>query len=248
MPNLNEAVSDVNSSDTDDFWGNSTDDDFGGNTSGDDFWSDSDTTESGSSDDFWSNTSDNDDSSTIEDNKITNTGGSNPEPSDEDMFSETVDKVEIPQIKKKEFSYKSVAVILAGAFIVVAILLTVFDNISISKNTKNKDSQEQVGQTQEGGTSQTSSISLVDVPADTSVNYNSNVETQTVKVQNKVRYLQDGQLIHCIDLALNIGGTTKIVHYYCGYNVYNSVSIGESVNVEYQYVSETVISVVTISK
>ena len=89
---------------------------------------------------------------------------------------------------------------------------------------------------------------MVTIPGSTSLDYSSNVTQAQGVVSSLTRYLQDGQVIYCVNLDISVGATTTPVHYYCGYNVYSQVSVGDILNVEYQQVSDNCFSVCTISK
>lgn len=89
---------------------------------------------------------------------------------------------------------------------------------------------------------------LVSIPDSTSLDYSSNTTQAQGVVSSLSRYLQDGQVIYCVNLDISIGTSTTQVHYYCGYNVYKQISVGDILNVEYQQVSDNCFSVCTISK
>lgn len=89
---------------------------------------------------------------------------------------------------------------------------------------------------------------LVNIPDSTSLDYSSNTTQAQGVVSSLSRYLQDGQVIYCVNLDISIGTSTTPVHYYCGYNVYKQISVGDILNVEYQQVSDNCFSVCTISK
>lgn len=111
--------------------------------------------------------------------------------------------------------------------------------------------QSQIDDTQsdnQGYSESQVSNGLVSIPDSTSLDYSSNVTQAQGVVSSLSRYLQDGQVIYCVNLDISIGTSTTPVHYYCGYNVYKQISVGEILNVEYQQVSDNCFSVCTISK
>lgn len=111
--------------------------------------------------------------------------------------------------------------------------------------------QSQIDDTQsnyQGYSESQVSNGLVSIPDSTSLDYSSNVTQAQGVVSSLSRYLQDGQVVYCVNLDISIGTSTTPVHYYCGYNVYKQISVGDILNVEYQQVSDNCFSVCTISK
>ena len=119
------------------------------------------------------------------------------------------------------------------------------------QETQVEEQQPQVDNTQNDYQEYSESSSdngFVSIPDSTSLDYSSNVTQAQGVVSSLSRYLQDGQVIYCVNLDISIGTSTTPVHYYCGYNVYKQISVGEILNVEYQQVSDNCFSVCTISK
>lgn len=168
--------------------------------------------------------------------------------------------------------YKTVGIVVAIILAVLALVILGLSNIRLVKKTDNtpKVHQEQTNNTQpqqtqpqktqsttvieenetsSSSTTQSSSgTSLTDVPSSTYIDYSGKVISSQGVVQSLYRYLQDGQVIYCIDISITIGTTSTSVKYYCGYNVYKQVKIGDILTVDYQQVSDTCFSVCTISK
>lgn len=112
----------------------------------------------------------------------------------------------------------------------------------IQQETQVQQQETQVQETQQ------SDSQFVSIPDSTSLDYSSSITQSQGVVSSLSRYLQDGQVIYCINLDISIGTSTTSVHYYCGYNVYKQISVGDILNVEYQQVSDNCFSVCTISK
>lgn len=152
-------------------------------------------------------------------------------------------------LEEKNLSFKTVGVLIAVALVVIAIVLLGVRRFSINKktnvdtNTSTNVNEQPVADISQpiGGTT------LKEVPSDTVINYNGNVLENEGSIHNKVKYLLDGQVIYCLEISIGMQNTQSI-HYFCGYNVYDSVSIGDVVTVSYQQVSDTCYSVNTISK
>ena len=86
------------------------------------------------------------------------------------------------------------------------------------------------------------------LPPDVTIDYTGEKYETTGQVHNKLKYLDNSQVIYCIQVNAKIGEGNKLVSYYCGYNVFESVSEGDTVSLTYQIVSDTCYSVNTISK
>lgn len=93
-----------------------------------------------------------------------------------------------------------------------------------------------------------SSDGMMELPADTQVDYSGSLYETQGTVHNKIKYLENSQVVYCVQINAKIGESSKLVNYYCGYNVYSSVEEGDTVSVSYQVVSDTCYSVNTISK
>lgn len=89
---------------------------------------------------------------------------------------------------------------------------------------------------------------MTELPADTQIDYSGSLYETTGTVHNKIKYLEDSQVVYCIQVSAKIGDSSKLINYYCGYNVFSGVQEGDTVTVSYQVVSDTCYSVNTISK
>lgn len=161
-------------------------------------------------------------------------------------------------------SYKTVGVVVAIILAVLALIILGLSNIHLVKKepvqqVKQVEQEQQPAQdkdieptqpqvTQDEPKVSTSGNTLVEVPDSTYIDYSvKTIQSQGV-VQSLSRYLQDGQVIYCINLDITMGKTSTEVKYYCGYNVFKQVKVGDIVTVDYQQVSDTCFSVCTISK
>ena len=175
----------------------------------------------------------------------------------EDQF-QTQDSPELPQRPKQtSLGYKTVGIIVALGLVILALVILGLSNIKLVKKT-NQSQIQQEQQVQNTGYTNTESTvdsqqpadskSLLTIPSNTYMDYSSKVVQSQGVVTSLSKYLQDGQVIYCIDLDITMGTSKNTVHYYCGYNVFKQVQVGDILNVEYQQVSETCYSVCTISK
>lgn len=168
--------------------------------------------------------------------------------------------------KQFNFNTKTVALILAGALVVIALLFMGIDKIHIKKNTSNKQPQQQVqqqpqqvsssAQTQRQEQSKQNSniandagkIVLVEIPNSTTMNYATDVLTANGTVVSKTKYVQGNQILYCVSIIISFADSSSTVNYYCNYASYNQVSKGDLVVVTYQQVEDNYISVNSISK
>lgn len=169
--------------------------------------------------------------------------------------------------KKFNLNLKQAGIIIAGGFIMLALLLYIVSNINVSKkpmtttNNSNQinqsqqqqnvpQSDSQVAQKEEVPISNTnkSDVSLITVPNNTSVDYSGKIYEATGSVVKKTKYLCENQLVYLIQVEIPFGSDNMTVNYFCGYNVYNNVATGDVVTVNYQQVSDTCFSVNTLVK
>lgn len=166
------------------------------------------------------------------------------------------------------FGYKTVGVVVAVGLILIAFVILFLSKLDLvkkpadtSQSVQVQQEQQQLQQQQEiqqepqvqqqetqVQETQQSDSQFVSIPDSTSLDYSSSITQSQGVVSSLSRYLQDGQVIYCINLDISIGTSTTSVHYYCGYNVYKQISVGDILNVEYQQVSDNCFSVCTISK
>ena len=175
----------------------------------------------------------------------------------------------VPQVK---FGYKTVGLVVALFLVILALLILGLSNISLVKKT-NKPQQQSTQQAtrqevssepqrttervQEPSTTEQVQVQerptqnnsgLVPIPSNTHIDYSSEAVKSQGVVSNLSKYLQDGQVIYCVDIDISVGISKSTIHYYCGYNVFSQVNIGDVLTVEYQQVSDNCFSVCTITK
>lgn len=183
---------------------------------------------------------------------------------------------DVPELEQPSqgfnFGYKTVGVVVAVGLILIAFVILFLSKLDLVKKPvdtpqpvqvqqeqqqlqqqqevqQETQVQQQETQIEEPQQSQAHNDSqFVSIPDSTSLDYSSNTTQAQGVVSSLSRYLQDGQVIYCVNLDISIGTSTTPVHYYCGYNVYKQISVGDILNVEYQQVSDNCFSVCTISK
>lgn len=184
-------------------------------------------------DDYWSDVSNSDDVDNAPEPDIRGSGAfssraSKPQKSDSDS--------------KLSLGYKSVAVIIAVAFIILALFFGVIGSIRLkSKDTSSKSSSTMVPSTV---VSSVDSVSLNIVGDSVAVDYGVGIVEVPGVIFSKSRYAYNGQLFHCLNIVMETGS----VQYFCSYNTYKSINVGDAVNVFYQQVSSATISIYDVSR
>lgn len=89
---------------------------------------------------------------------------------------------------------------------------------------------------------------LIEIPAETTLNYDGDVFTANGIVGAKQKYLYLNQVVYCVPITITIGDATQTVNYFCNYGSFSAVKEGDLVVVEYQQVADGYISVTAISK
>lgn len=89
---------------------------------------------------------------------------------------------------------------------------------------------------------------LIEIPAETTLNYDGDVFTANGIVGAKQKYLYLNQVVYCIPITITVGDATQTVNYFCNYGSFSAVKEGDLVVVEYQQVADGYISVTAISK
>jgi len=164
-----------------------------------------------------------------------------------------------------QIGYKGTIFIVVGVLVVLSVVLMFVDNIKIQKKPvpttpiTNKEQVESSGDVGDyGDTGSDSEVvndskkseegTLTEVASDEILDYAGDELKANGTIHNKVRYLQNNTIVYCIQISANIGGNQKLIPYYCGYNVYNSVTAVDEVQLSYKIVSRNTYSISTISK
>lgn len=194
-----------------------------------------------------------------------------------DFFNnEQTSEQDIIQSSQTKFGYKTVGIIVSAVLVILALIILFFSKLRVvDKSDSNPQLQSQIGTQVQGTQSQGTQVqgtqsqsqrqettnsysqqasannnytSLINIPTSTKMDYSGNIIQSQGVVSSLSKYLQDGQVIYCVNLDIVMGTSKTVVHYYCGYNVFSQLSVGDVVNVDYQQVSDTCFSVCTISK
>jgi preprotein translocase subunit SecG len=145
-----------------------------------------------------------------------------------------------------KFGSKTTAIILAGIFLVLALVFVIFNSIRLKGD--NEQAPTQQGSSNNNTQVSTNNSGLIEIPNNIALDYNGDIYSTTATVKNKVKYKDDKQVVYCVVLYVNFGTVAESWNYYCGYNAYNSVKLGDVVVVEYQSPQEGYVSINKVSK
>lgn len=167
---------------------------------------------------------------------------------------------------KTNFSTKTIAFIVAGGILVVALLLMGIDKVHINKkdttntntnttvvqeeqqNTGGSSSQqEQSNQVAESQTSMDSAV-LVEIPNSTSMTYSNDTLKANGKVTDKKKYVQGKQIVYCVEITIAVGSSSETVNYYCTSATFNQIGKGDILIVNYVRVDDSYISITNVEK
>lgn len=167
---------------------------------------------------------------------------------------------------KTNFSTKTIAFIVAGGILVVALLLMGIDKVHINKkdttniNTNttvvqeeqqnsggSSSQQEQSNQVAEGQTSMDSAV-LVEIPNSTSMTYSNDTLKANGKVTDKKKYVQGKQIVYCVEITIAVGSSSETVNYYCTSATFNQIGKGDILIVNYVQVDDSYISITNVEK
>lgn len=144
--------------------------------------------------------------------------------------------------------YKSVAIIIAVAFVVLALILAFVNGIRVKKKNVAQSTQTASTTTQSSQTNTTTGTTLIAIPPSTDLDYTGNVYESSGTVTEKQKYLINNQVVYDLVIAINAGATTQRVDFYCTYSAFDSCNVGDLIQVKYQVVEEGYISVNEINK
>lgn len=164
-------------------------------------------------------------------------------------------QVQRPQKRPFNFGFKGIGIIIAGAFIVLALFLMLLDNIKVEKKPqsqpKTSTSSQASQQSSQGGTQKanvTNGISLIEIPEDTNLDYTVGLLEATGTVVKKTKYLEGHQVMYCLVIRIAVGSSSEDVKYYCSYDSYSQVETGDFLDITYQQVQAGYISLNKVVK
>lgn len=228
-----------------DSWNNSSDDWGSSDVSQQDDWD-----SSGNSD--WNNTSNQ------------NNFADFSEQSQEDYWEQQDNFIQDSHVSERppkqfNFGLKTIGIIIAGLFLLVALILLILSNVKVKPKQNNNSTVGNTTQatsqieTENSTTAPSNSnsnnvVSMIEIPTSTKLNYNGEVFESNAQVVKKIKYLEGHQVIYCIVLKIVAGSSSEEVKYYCNYSSFGAVSVGDLVFVKYQQPQDGYISINEISK
>lgn len=161
--------------------------------------------------------------------------------------------------KQFNFGIKTIGIIIAGLFLLVALILLILSNVKVKPKQKNNPTVNNTVQTTSqieteddtiapSKASSDNVLSMIEIPASTKLDYNGEVFESNAQVVKKIKYLEGHQVIYCIVLKIVAGSTSDEVKYYCNYSSFGAVSVGDLVFVKYQQPQDGYVSINEISK
>lgn len=171
---------------------------------------------------------------------------------------------EVMPKKKVNLGTKSVGLLIALLFVILALVFMFFDGVSIKKKPKptpipNQGTVTSSPQTvtqaptqggQQGGTSSiaSGSVTLIEIPVTTSLNYSGDILETSGTVLTKTKYVQAHQVLYCITIRVAVGSSVEDINYYCNFASYSAVKVGDLLVIKYQQVDDNYISVNEVLK
>lgn len=161
--------------------------------------------------------------------------------------------------KQFNFGIKTIGIIIAGLFLLVALILLILSNVKVKPKQKNNSTVSNTIQTTSQIETENNTIapskansdnvlSIIEIPASTKLNYNGEIFESNAQVIKKIKYLDGHQVIYCIVLKIVAGSTSDEVKYYCNYSSFGAVNVGDLVFVKYQQPQDGYVSINEISK
>lgn len=93
---------------------------------------------------------------------------------------------------------------------------------------------------------QSDGMRLKEISEDAGVRFDGEIYEVQGQITGKHMYLNNGQLIYSLSVTFDDGVGRRESQYFCGYSVYEAVSISNKVIVKYQWVSDNVVSIVNL--
>lgn len=235
-------------------------------------WGDSNNTQQSSTNDSWNDWGSSTDQSQSNGSFIDSSQDTNQDWANQPQDYQTQPVAEPPI--QTHFSTKTIAIIVAGAILVIALLLMVVDKVHIGKkdtttttnNTTTVQQEQQPIQSSNTSNSNTSnsnttsstrgsssesnlnSATLVEIPNSTSMTYSNDTLKANGRVTDKKKYVQGKQIVYCVEITIAVGSSSETVNYYCTSATFNQIGKGDILIVNYVQVEDSYISITNVEK
>ena len=153
-------------------------------------------------------------------------------------------------------SHKVTGIVIAIVLVALALIVMALSSVRIkvkdtSTNVTTSTKGEEVVTTVTTSPSTTVVTTVGDslspVNDESSFDYSAVDMNITGSVSSKVCYKQGSQLIYLVNISTGLSSDSSI-KYYCAYSVYNSLQIGDRLSVTYKQVSDSVFSIISVSR
>ena len=91
-------------------------------------------------------------------------------------------------------------------------------------------------------------VKMTIVGDEVSIDYSVAILESTGLITAKNKYLLNGQLVYSLSISITVGNEQKQLEHFCNYNLFKSITTGEVVNVKYQQLTDSVLTVCDIMK
>lgn len=183
---------------------------------------------------------------------------------DTDLFEESNENDLHKKLHLNEnISVMKVTFVASGILLLLFFIVIGLSKIKITKKPTVKNNNTVVTQQEQGNSTQINKsnstvvhktdskytqVSLTELDELVDIDYSGDVFATKGTVYDKVKYLDDSQVVYCLIVDISVGNTNQYVKYYCSYDTFKSCNLGETVTVQYQQVSKNCFSVNNITK
>lgn len=147
--------------------------------------------------------------------------------------------------QKKEFNFsgKVIGVGIGVLCFLLCVIVTLFDSINIKPKQSINTVQSASSALPDG------SYILTEIPSSIRLDYSGVVYESPASIVKTSKVLQNNQILYNVQfMVYTNSGETLNLSYYCTYDVYSSLKVGDALNVRYQKVSDGYFSIVGITR
>lgn len=122
------------------------------------------------------------------------------------------------------------------------------NKVTSSKSTEQSTKKEVTQSTEDKKVNSSSDISLIKIVNEDKLDYSSASQKTSGIVESKECYLDSNQVIYLIKIKVDLGTSSQVISYYCNYNSYSQVNVNDILSVEYKQVSTSTFTILSIQK
>lgn len=147
------------------------------------------------------------------------------------------------QRKEFNFSAKIIGIGIGVLCFLLCVIVSVFDSINIKPKQSNNTVKSSSSVLPDD------SYILTEIPNSISLDYSGVVYESSASIVKTSKVLQNNQILYSVQfMVYTNSGETLNLNYYCTYDVYSSLKVGDALNVKYQKVSDGYFSIVGITR